>query len=90
MFYSVSLLTHCDRRAGDANEGVDVLDDDTEETQLLSNGGIAGRTSGLAALDGSSRARAGWLIGSWCGDSKDSEGGEEGELGEHCEYLVAS
>jgi hypothetical protein len=41
-----------DGGAGEADDGVHVLDDDTEEGELLSDSGRVGRAGGVAALDG--------------------------------------
>ena len=69
--------------AGQADESIDVLNDDAKEAQLAGDRRIASLPSGLAALDGSGDARAGRLIGSRGGDRKDGESGEEGEFAEH-------
>jgi hypothetical protein len=49
-----------DGGAGKTNDGVHILDDDTEEGELLSDCGIVGRAGGVAALHG-----GGIALGSW-------------------------
>ena len=63
----------------------EVLNDDTEERELLRRGGRASGLHTLAALDRRGRAARGGLVRHRGGGSKDGEGGESEDLGEHCE-----
>ena len=77
---------HSDRRAGQSDQDVDVLDDNPEQRQNSGRSGVARLGGGLAALNGAGAARtarAASTTGSGGGDSKDCEGRECEELGEH-------
>ena len=67
-----------DRGAGQADERIDVLDDDADRLEDRGGGGVARLLDGVTALDGAGAARLGERGG---GDGKDCGGGEE--LGEH-------
>ena len=77
--------THSDWVTSKTDRNIQVLDDDAQEGQ---DGSCSGRTSGrggLAALNRASSARrCRSIVGRGCGDGKDSERRDDGELGEHC------
>ena len=72
---------------GEAHEGVDVLYDDPDGGEDFGGGWVARLLDGLAALDGTGGAgvSSGPVSGSRGGDSKDCEGGDGEEFGEHGE-----
>ena len=74
-----------DRGAGNADHGIRIRDDDTKSREELRDSRVAGLLNALAALDFSSAAgfRARASAGCRGGNSKDYEGGDGEELGEH-------
>ena len=75
-----------DRGAGQADERVNVMDDDADGLEDAGRGGVARLLDGVAALDGTRAAGArGRAVRRGGGDGKDCKGGDGGELGEHLE-----
>lgn len=74
----MSLGTHRDRAAGNANERVDVLNDNAEDAEDIGDARVVGRAGLLTALGG---ARAAGLSEGRSGGRKGD--GEGSELREH-------
>ena len=74
-----------DSGAGKADHGIRIRDDDTKSREELRDSRVAGLLNASAALDFSSAAgfRARASAGCRGGNSKDYEGGDGEELGEH-------
>ena len=84
-----------DRAAGDADKDVEILNDNAKQAQDLGNGGVAGFSSAIAALDGTRLARGrgsrgrSTASGDSDGGSSESKSGEELELHDEDEVCEA-
>lgn len=78
-------MAYADWAAGQPDGDVRALGNDPKESQERRNGGRARGLHAAAALDGPGAALAsrGSRGTPGCGDSKDSEGRDDGDLGEH-------
>ena len=80
-------ITYTDRRAGNADEGIHILEDDAEKTEEGSNRGAVSLLNGVAALQLSSVALAVGGDGSRGGDRKNGERRDGEDFGEHCKRV---
>ena len=77
-------ITYTDRRAGNADEGIHILEDDAEKTEEGSNRCAVSLLNGVAALKLSCVALAAGGHRSRGGDRKDGERRNGEDFGEHC------
>lgn len=86
---STSSTNDSDGAAGDANQGIDIVDHDTEESKLLSDTFVFGGAACVTTADRASSARAGWRSPTChvcrSGDRKSCESSSDKDelLGEH-------
>ena len=80
-------ITYADRRAGNADEGIHILEDDAEKAEEGSNRCAVGLLNGVAALQRSCVALAVGGDGSRGGDRKDGERRNGEDFGEHCKSV---